>query len=93
MKTAAAIFATVIGVAIVAVLVSNKSQTSSVLTSLGSAISNILGAIVKPVASAAPAAANNAVGSANPAGVTAPTVNAAPASVTSPNTGTTGVNT
>ena len=39
----------IIGVAIVAVLVSQKAQTSDVIKSLGSAFSNSLGATIKPV--------------------------------------------
>lgn len=39
----------IVGVAIIAVLVSSKSQTSSVITSAGKAFSGIVGAAVNPV--------------------------------------------
>lgn len=44
-----AIIMAVIGVAIVAVLVSQKAQTGTVLTAGGTAISNVLGAALSPV--------------------------------------------
>jgi len=44
-----AIIMAVIGVAVIAVLVSSKAQTANVLTAGGSAISNVLGAALSPV--------------------------------------------
>ena len=46
----AAILAAVVGLAIVAVLVSQNSSTSNVITSGGKAFASILGAAVKPAA-------------------------------------------
>jgi len=55
-ETIATIAAGVIGVAILAVLVSNKAQTGNVLASAGGAFSNVLSAATAPVTgnSAAP---------------------------------------
>jgi hypothetical protein len=39
----------IIGLAIIAVLVSQKAQTGSVITNAGKAFSSIIGAAVKPV--------------------------------------------
>ena len=47
--TLAAIATAVIGLAIVAVLVSNKAQTPQVISSAGSAFSTIIGAAIAPV--------------------------------------------
>lgn len=58
----------IIGVAALAVIVSRSSTTPAVLQSLGAALSNILGAVVSPVASGAAATASNAA-----AAATAPT--------------------
>jgi len=44
-----AIVAAIIGLAVVAVLVSNNANTSGVLTSSGTALSNIITAAVSPV--------------------------------------------
>jgi hypothetical protein len=41
----------IIGVAIIAVLVSNQAQTGQVLTSAGTAFSSVLGAALSPVKS------------------------------------------
>jgi uncharacterized membrane protein HdeD (DUF308 family) len=46
------IFAMIVGVAIVAVLFSQKSQTPQVLQAFGSAITNTLGVAVSPVTGA-----------------------------------------
>lgn len=43
------VIAGVIGLAVVAVLVSQKAQTSSVLTGAGSALSSVINAAVSPV--------------------------------------------
>lgn len=39
----------IVGLAIIAVLVSNKAQTGNVVTDAGKAFSSIIGAAVKPV--------------------------------------------
>ena len=44
-----AVIMAIIGVAIVAVLVSQKAQTANVLNAGGTAISNVLGAALSPV--------------------------------------------
>jgi PRD1 phage membrane DNA delivery len=44
-----AVIGGIVGLAIVAVLVSNRAQTSGVISSAGSALSNIIGAAVGPV--------------------------------------------
>lgn len=41
----------IIGVAILAVIVSNQAQTSNVINAIGNAFSNSLGAALKPVTS------------------------------------------
>lgn len=46
----ASILAAVVGLAIIAVIVSQKSDTSNVITSAGKSFASILGAAVKPVA-------------------------------------------
>lgn len=55
------ITAGVIGLAIIAVLVSKNAQTGSVLTSAGSALSSVIGAAVSPVSGAS----GNSFGSAS----------------------------
>ena len=47
--TIAAVVSAIIGLAIVAVLVSNQAQTGTVLTSAGTALSGVIGAAVAPV--------------------------------------------
>ena len=49
METVGTVAAGVIGVAILAVLVSNKAQTGSVLAAAGGAFSNVLSAATAPV--------------------------------------------
>lgn len=44
-----AIFTAIIGVSMVAVILSQRSQTASVLQALGSALSSTIGAAVSPV--------------------------------------------
>lgn len=39
----------IVGLAIIAVLVSNKAQTGSVISNAGKAFSSVIGAAVKPV--------------------------------------------
>jgi hypothetical protein len=62
-----AIVASIIGLAMVAVLVSKNAQTGTVLTSAGTALSGIIGAAVGPVSSSQSnmvgAASSNATGS------------------------------
>jgi hypothetical protein len=50
--TIAAVVSAIIGLAIVAVLVSNQAQTGTVLTSAGSALGTVIGAAVAPVTGA-----------------------------------------
>jgi hypothetical protein len=50
MQAAVAVVAGIIGLAIVAVLVSRNSQTGSVITSAGTALSGLIGAATAPVA-------------------------------------------
>jgi hypothetical protein len=45
----ASIIASIVGLAIVAVLVSQKSSTANVITSAGKSLADVLGAAVKPV--------------------------------------------
>jgi hypothetical protein len=47
-------------IAIIAVIISKQSTTASVLQSLGVSLSNILGAIVKPISSGTAASASSA---------------------------------
>lgn len=54
MEPLVGIGALIVGVAIVAVLVSSRSQTPAVIQSLGSAFSNSLGVAVSPVSGSAP---------------------------------------
>jgi PRD1 phage membrane DNA delivery len=44
-----AVIASIIGLAIIAVLVSQKAQTSGVIQSAGTALSSVIGAAVAPV--------------------------------------------
>lgn len=53
--TISAIIAGVIGLAIVAILVSQRSQTASVIGSSGSALANVISAAVSPVSGASAA--------------------------------------
>ena len=43
------ILASIVGLAVLAVLVSKKAQTSSVIQAAGSGLSNVIAAAVKPV--------------------------------------------
>lgn len=52
LQTIGAVVALVIGLAIVAVLVSKNAQTGTVLTSAGTALSGVIGAAVSPVSGA-----------------------------------------
>lgn len=97
----------IVVIAIIAVLVSQKSTTPSVLQALGAMLTNVFATIVAPISSgsaqqAANSAANNAAattapnstnstGSATHQGVTAPTISPAPDATTSPNTGSTAI--
>jgi membrane DNA delivery protein len=47
-----AVLASIIGLAIISVLVSQKAQTGSVINAAGSALSSIIGAAVSPVTGA-----------------------------------------
>lgn len=58
LQTIGAIVAAVIGLAIVAVLVSKNAQTGTVLTSAGTALSGVIGAAVSPVSGASVAASS-----------------------------------
>lgn len=57
------IFSAIVGVAILAVLVSKNSQTSNVLSAFGSAFSNSLSAATGPVTGATAAPVNTSSGS------------------------------
>lgn len=68
-KTLEYVFAGIIGIAIVAVLVSNNSTTSNLVQSISTALSSILGSVVTPIAAttastASPTAAATAATSA-----------------------------
>ena len=53
-----AIISAVVGLAIVAVLVSKNAQTPTVISSAGSALSNVIGAAVAPVTGGASSVSN-----------------------------------
>ena len=62
------VIAAVIGLAIVAVLVSQKAQTSTVLTGAGTALSGIISAAVAPVSGGGSSFGGNAQGAGGTAG-------------------------
>jgi PRD1 phage membrane DNA delivery len=51
-ESVVSLFALIVGVAVIAVLVSNKSNTSGVISAAGSAFSSALGVAVSPVTGA-----------------------------------------
>lgn len=57
-----AIFTATIGLAIVAVLVSKQSNTSSVISSISSGFSSIIGAAVQPISGGTTGASTNGTG-------------------------------
>jgi hypothetical protein len=57
-----AIVAGIIGLAIVAVIVSKNAQTGTVIQSAGTALSSVIGAAVKPVSDASSNAFGGAIG-------------------------------
>jgi hypothetical protein len=73
-ETLRAIFAlagSVIGLAVLAIILSQRSETSSVLSSAGNALSAVIGAAASPVSGANVATTSN-VANANPFGVNQP---------------------
>ena len=61
-SAAVAVIGGIVGLAIVAVLVSQKAQTSGVIQSAGSALSSIIGAAVGPVSGGGTSPLGNPLG-------------------------------
>lgn len=76
------VLASLIGLAILAVVVSRNAQTSSVLQSISSGFSQILGVVVSPVTQAAQNSASGGTGNTGQASTQGPGGNAGVADIT-----------